>query len=347
MPISSRRPPPANNVFSHSQQPEPYSHVFQQLSSNPYPAPPYDVAHSGAPSHMNSAQHYASTEVPYSAEHTNQQGKLSGTLHSAPTRSTYGPNPSRLPFFEAALARSRGDTSMGDAFVHRPQPLPAYLPPPDPNHPDLAVGFTQSATIQYTRQDRHSGARQISRSPSPGFDDHYATGYGYSDRRDMEGDVEKALLAEEEERNDYEHLDDAGWDERLSVLGLPPTSNQRDPTATPFKRNIGNLSFAPIPAGSIEKGVQGSRPVPESDIAQSTTQHFGPAPSGRVGRRTHNAAGHRRIKHTATLDENGFFAVDMPIPTRLAQFLPVKGVEEQKSTRWVALVDNSVKPDNP
>jgi chitin synthase len=52
-----------------------------------------------------------------------------------------------------------------------------------------------------------------------------------------------------------------------------------------------------------------------------------------VGRREHNAAGHRRIKHTATLDEHGFFAVDMPIPTRLAQFLPFKGVEEQKSTR--------------
>jgi chitin synthase len=54
-----------------------------------------------------------------------------------------------------------------------------------------------------------------------------------------------------------------------------------------------------------------------------------------VGRREHNAAGHRRIKHTATLDEHGFFAVDMPIPTRLAQFLPFKGVEEQKSTRYV------------
>jgi len=64
-----------------------------------------------------------------------------------------------------------------------------------------------------------------------------------------------------------------------------------------------------------------------------TTQHFGPAPAHRVHRRTHNAAGHRRIKQTALLDENGFFAVDMPIPTRLAQFLPFKGVEEQKSTR--------------
>jgi chitin synthase len=72
-------------------------------------------------------------------------------------------------------------------------------------------------------------------------------------------------------------------------------------------------------------------------MAASSTQHFGPAPSGRVGRREHNAAGHRRIKHTATLDEHGFFAVDMPIPTRLAQFLPFKGVEEQKSTRYVLI----------
>ena len=52
-------------------------------------------------------------------------------------------------------------------------------------------------------------------------------------------------------------------------------------------------------------------------------------------RRTHNAAGHRRIKQTAKLDANGFFAIDMPIPTRLAHFLPMKGVEEQKTTRSV------------
>lgn len=76
------------------------------------------------------------------------------------------------------------------------------------------------------------------------------------------------------------------------------------------------------------------------DITTSATQHFGPAPVGRVDRRTHNA---RRIKQTATLDDNGIFSVDMPIPTRLAQFLPVKGVEEQKTTRYTAI---TTKPDD-
>lgn len=85
-----------------------------------------------------------------------------------------------------------------------------------------------------------------------------------------------------------------------------------------------------------------SRPLgydDEHDIATSATQHFGPAPVGRVDRRTHNA---RRIKQSAVLDDNGLFAVDMPIPTRLAQFLPVKGVEEQKTTRYSAI---TTKPD--
>lgn len=74
-------------------------------------------------------------------------------------------------------------------------------------------------------------------------------------------------------------------------------------------------------------------PYGPDGMLSSTTQHFGPAPKGRVDRRTHNAANPRRIKQSAVLDENGYFVVEMPIPTRLAQFLPVKGVDEQKSTR--------------
>lgn len=68
--------------------------------------------------------------------------------------------------------------------------------------------------------------------------------------------------------------------------------------------------------------------APEGD----DTQHFGPAPEGRVGRRTHNAI-RKRVKQRVTLDDSDMFSVEMPIPTRLAQFLPVKGVEEQKTTR--------------
>ena len=129
-------------------------------------------------------------------------------------------------------------------------------------------------------------------------------------------DVEKALLSPTEydiEKGDWQHdlspyVDEHGVD--ISQSGL-------------------YTHVSEIPSITVHKSSDSSAHLSQS----SATRHFGPAPAGRVDRRTHNAAGPRRIKQTAVLDENGYFAVEMPIPTRLAQFLPVKGVAEQKSTR--------------
>ena len=257
--------------------------------------------------------------------------------------------PSRLPFFEAALARSRGESvaPIQPAFAvptNQPfrQPLPVYLPPPDPNHPELAVGFTQSSTVRFAPEQGTRFNRDISRSPSPGFDGYSEPGYGIGRDYSGEQDIEKALLSEDTVRSPGQSPADQaamkrGWNEKLSSFGLTGAMDEGDLSLPPFHGTMHSLSSA---APSIHlrgptASTTGSQSfgVVDGELALSATQHFGPAPSGRVGRRTHNAAGHRRIKQTATLDDNGFFAVDMPIPTRLAQFLPVKGVEEQKSTR--------------
>jgi chitin synthase len=152
-------------------------------------------------------------------------------------------------------------------------------------------------------------SRGLSRSPSPEFEK-----YERHSGEDM--DVEKALLSPTEydiEKGDWQHdlspyVDEHGVD--ISQSGL-------------------YTHVSEIPSITVHKSSDSSAHLSQS----SATRHFGPAPAGRVDRRTHNAAGPRRIKQTAVLDENGYFAVEMPIPTRLAQFLPVKGVAEQKSTR--------------
>jgi chitin synthase len=115
-------------------------------------------------------------------------------------------------------------------------------------------------------------------------------------------------------------------DEKDVDLALPPFQGQQTPPRL--------LSALPSLYRKAKPNDLGEDiALVEGDVGEGITQHFGPAPTGRIGRRTHNAAGHNRIKHSATLDDNGFFAIDMPIPTRLAQFLPFKGVEEQKTTR--------------
>lgn len=220
--------------------------------------------------------------------------------HPMQAQQGWGTTPAAtLPFFEAALARSRGGVAPAP-------PAPSYLPPPDPNHPDIAVGFTRH---QSTRQGWHGR----SRSPSP-----EAQTRSWTNPVD---DVEKGLLAEDQYapyHSPYLPLDGKDVD-----LALPPFQGEISPP-----RLLSALPSIHRKAGSVDYD-------PEGDLAGGVTQHFGPAPTGRISRRTHNAAGHRRIKHTATLDDNGFFAVDMPIPTRLAQFLPIKGVAEQETTRYV------------
>jgi len=257
--------------------------------------------------------------------------------------------PTRLPFFEAAIARSRGETVPDaphfgfDSPDHASfrQPLPVYLPPPDPNHPDLAVGFTQSSTVRF--EDEHNGrfTRAKSRSPSPGYDQTFDVDHGDGHAYGAESDVKKALLSDDESRvpgkQKWRHaVDEKSWSGQTSSFAFMGTVEECDLSLPPFVRSMSPSSQLPLihvrgPAASTTDARSLSRV--DGEMRGAETQHFGPAPSGRVGRRTHNAAGHRRIKQTATLDDNGFFAIDMPIPTRLAQFLPVKGVEEQKSTR--------------
>lgn len=272
-------------------------------SRGPSPAPPYLPSDNVDPFHDT---RILASDRPDGARHPGPPG----TGISAPTR---------LPFFEAALARSR-QPDLREEPASYLQPLPAYLPAHDPNHPDLSVGFTQFNTVRYAF-DRGRG---ISRSPSPEPEDH--TYYGGQD-------VEKALLvAGDIHEGPDDH--DITWHKEKFPSSLM-VGDEGDLSLPPF-RGQNFVSEATRPSIHIREPTDQTLPPSTSvqdSINPSTTQHFGPAPSGRVGRRTHNAAGHRRIKQNATLDENGFFAVDMPIPTRLAQFLPFKGVEEQKSTR--------------
>lgn len=189
-----------------------------------------------------------------------------------------------------------------------PQPLPSYLPPPDPNHPDISVGFTQSSTVRYALGYN----RGASRSPSPGFDE----SINYESR----ADVEKALLGDQDGAQLHQPIP--------SQLGQPPYSGVQngdislmggpasDSRDSLYKPPLDDFEHVPLVDGHEEKD----------------TQHYGPAPTRRIGRRAQNA---RRVKQKVTLDDTGMFAVEMPIPTRLAQFLPVKGVAEQRSTRWV------------
>lgn len=183
-----------------------------------------------------------------------------------------------------------------------PTPTPLYQTPADPNHPDIHPGFTRHHNYQNTRP--------VSRSPSPGYDRY--------DRTPVE-----------------DYGDDQEWKDQLSSLGIMPLEDDTL-NLPPFTGDSKTVHLAPPRYEGVDHTLS---PLLEEngDIGASATQHFGPAPSGRVGRRTHNAAGHRRIKHRAVLDDHGFFSVDMPIPTRLAQFLPIKGVEEQKSTRYTAV----------
>ncbi|WVR06545.1 hypothetical protein IAU60_003576 [Kwoniella sp. DSM 27419] len=324
MPVSSRRPvlspqpylAPSDHSHSSSGQSPMYTPLPLGYRRDPSPAPPYN----GQP--LPTPDPFYDTRALASGHHAPLLGtQLEQQVYSAahapsPVRVDLAFNPSsgRLPFFEAALARSRGshlgEDNRSTAAPVYAQPLPSYLPPPDPNHPDLSIGFTQSSTVRFAQPQRYD--RGYSRSPSPGLNDSFDQS-GLDQQG--EADVEKALLGSNAGQRGnggfFEYTDE----KRMTKDMLGVVEDAGD-LSIPNRRHI-----------ITEDGT----------MAASTTQHFGPAPMGRVGRRTHNAAGHRRIKQSATLDDNGFFAVDMPIPTRLAQFLPVKGVEEQKTTRYTAV----------
>jgi chitin synthase len=267
--------------------------------------------------------------------------EMAGT-RAAPVLQSEPASAPRLPFFEAAVARARGANVVYPPEIPAnslDQPLPSYAAPADPNHPDLSVGLLQSNTIRLAMDGGHVGQRGLSRSPSPVLDRDYNQGNGtpqfnrWRSQQDDSQDYRSRLLGGED--LDIAHGDYNGrWNEKVSPLGLHGVVDG-DLALPPF---IGvsalppSAQFQPSDAEELTPKKE-EYTLEEADLAASTTQHFGPAPMGRVGRRTHNAEGGRRIRHTATLDENGFFAVDMPIPTRLAQFLPFKGVEEQKCTR--------------
>ena len=278
--------------------------------------------------------------------------------HSAEAPQTVAPiagQPSalapRLPFFEAAIARARGAAGtypIENGAIHFDQPLPSYAAPADPNHPDLSVGLLQSNTIRMAMDGNSSRQRRLSRSPSPVDAASYDQRYGFApsnrwqSHEDEMQDHRNRLLDQGPIDSAQEGCNER-WDEKKSSLGLDNVDDG-DLALPPF------LGISALPeAGHYDQTHEGLVPKNEyspieGDLAGSTTQHFGPAPTGRVGRRTHNAESGRRIRHTATLDENGFFAVDMPIPTRLAQFLPFKGVEEQKCTRFVSVLLRALLP---
>lgn len=313
MPISSRKAPPRENLGSYRPLPAPRPLQQSTYGREDRTAPPYERYASPIASQPLPATSFAHD---HAIEHQVLSSPRSEDRLVAP----------RLPFFEAALAQSRevGTQRAPEALV-LPQPLPSYFAPPDPNHPDLSVGLMQSNTIRLALGQGAAPYRSMSRSPSPPPAD--ATAMASADQSNEDGPL---LLDGDYLRDDAPSRLSGPpriWDEKLSSLGLQGV-NDHD-----LSRDLRGGAISQFHFQDDEKYPAEDLLADTGDLAASTTQHFGPAPTGRVGRRTHNAAGGRRIRHTATLDENGFFAVDMPIPTRLAQFLPFKGVEEQKCTR--------------
>lgn len=77
-----------------------------------------------------------------------------------------------------------------------------------------------------------------------------------------------------------------------------------------------------------EKGGYYASPVIGNgeETTEEETQHFGPAPEGRLLRR-HKTKSKRRVKLM-----NGNLVVEAPVPTRLAALLPSRGERERMST---------------
>ncbi|ORX37201.1 chitin synthase-domain-containing protein [Kockovaella imperatae] len=258
-----------------------------------------NLAQDPAPPYARVRQH----GVAFSANHHTIPTPVDHLLAQSPPPAAAETAERRLPYFEAALARSRAEgATVGQSSAGVPQRLPTYANAIDPNHPDLRFAVTAETASGY-RGVLPTLIRQPP-TPDPGDD-------GYSD--------EKVQIGYDE-------------DEMSTLLD---GSYCQDGSTRPW--SSGDLGYDQIDAQKARWESE-----PNLEATGHSTQHFGPAPVGRVSRRTHNAAGHRRIKQTAKLDANGFFAVDMPVPTRLAQFLPQKGVAEQRTTRYTAV---TIDPD--
>jgi chitin synthase len=228
--------------------------------------------------------------------------------------STFVPAASgQLPHFEAALARARGYAPPTPSYAPSPAPSNiSYNPSPyhqpsynsitnaDPNHPEVSISMQPSLNVRFSGPPSYN--RGYSRSPTPPLMDDM-------DEKSPKIDIESPLITSME--NGYGGLED------------PPAPAQWRYSAD------GDLAGG---YGDEDEKRPFSFTKKQDDLAPSSTQHFGPAPEGRVSRR--NKQTHRQLKEV-TLDDRNWnnFVIDAKIPTRLAQCMPVKGVEEQSTTR--------------
>lgn len=235
-----------------------------------------------------------------------------------------------LPNLEAAIARARGYPAPASALspppTHSYASSPAasnisYNPTPyhhpsynsvtnqDLNHPQVSISMQPTSTIRFARPPSY--ARAYSRSPTPELiDDH--------DDKSPRIDIESPLISSVE----------SGYGNG-GRLEDPPSTNWRYSADGDLAGGYADDEKRPF---SIFPDVHGKPYDPDSTIVPSSTQHFGPAPEGRVNRRNKHAQ--RQLKEV-TLDDRNWnnFVIDAKIPTRLAQCMPVKGIQEQSTTR--------------
>jgi chitin synthase len=239
----------------------------EYLSRGSSPAPPYDDYNRQSAASVpppTASTRYRPID-PFEA----QQVRNDTSINASITNSIEVLPPSRLPFFEAALARTRGASNLKTSLERISQPLPTYMPPADPNHPYLEVSMIRSHTIRPAQPDMRQ-ERGLSRSPTP----------------------ERVCAYLSEDQNEitrplFDHCEDVGGDKW--------THDEKD-------LDTGDISQIPYIASAMPIiHVQHPTEIMYENAEafgklESATQHFGPAPAHRVHRRTHNAAGHRRIK---------------------------------------------------
>ena len=189
-----------------------------------------------------------------------------------------------------------------------------------------------------------------SRSPTPAVDDEdyrisadgsvrytgesRVTGYAYDDTRSMrqpqytevgEGDDEEGEEGEEEYDEDSDEQIRDGTDEGTKevrgdededeYMTGDDTSEKHKSMPKPKKW----VSYSSLPADSTS--------IDPVESAMSTTQHFGPAPMGRI---------HRRHKKRRVQLTNGNLVMDLPVPPKL--ILPLrKSDRETGFTRYTAV----------
>lgn len=325
-PASSRKQPPSASPYL---LPGSYSPARPLPPTSPAGTLPLSYSHARGPSPAPSS-HYgpsaAGSDVGYSYpargysnvpvdEHRHAPaGWVPAQRYASPAPPTFVPPPtSQLPHFEAALARARGYAPPTPSHASSPAPSNiSYNPTPyhqpsytsitsaDPNHPEVSISMRPSSTVRFSGPPAYN--RGYSRSPTPPLMDDV-------DEKSPKVDIESPLIASME--NGY---------------GL------EDPPVPAQWRHSADGDLAGGYADEDEKRPFSSYTKKEDEMPPSSTQHFGPAPEGRVSRR--NKQTHRQLKEV-TLDDRNWnnFVIDAKIPTRLAQCMPVKGVEEQSTTR--------------